>query len=80
MVRGSEKAVRLAYSLGEKASARARQSAEHEIMSALQFHGGDVQKTAGYLEVGRSTLNRWIANSAALRRELEKARRAGPKR
>jgi hypothetical protein len=77
MVRGSDTAIRLTYSMKEGAPKRVRQAAEHEIGSALLRHAGDVSKAAGYLGVGRSTLNRWIAGNAFLQRQLAKARREG---
>lgn len=79
MVRGSDTAVRLSYSMKKTAPKEVRQHAMTEIGSALLKHAGDVSATAGYLGVGRSTLNRWIAEYPYLQKSLEVARRIGPR-
>lgn len=75
MGRGSETAQRLTFSLKPSAPKEAREHALREIASAMRQHSGDVKQTAEYLGVGRSTLNRWIAEHVYLRKSLEVARR-----
>lgn len=78
MVRGSDTANRLAYSLKESAPKDVRQKALAEIASALERYEGDVSGTADRLGVGRATLNRWISAHAYLQRALDRARRQRP--
>lgn len=78
MVRGSDTAVRLSYSLKPSAPKEARDAAQREIDSALRRTGGDVSKTAEALGVGRVTLHRWISEYPRLKKALEVARRDGP--
>lgn len=78
MVRGSDTALRLTFSLKKDAPKEFRQKAENEVASAIRFCGGDVSATAVKLGVSRATLNRWISDSAFLKREVAKARRDGP--
>jgi transcriptional regulator with PAS, ATPase and Fis domain len=78
MTRGSDTAVRLAISLKATAPKAARDMALSEIDSALLRHGGNLTHTALYLGVGRSTLNRWIAENAKLQLAVKSARKHGP--
>lgn len=78
MVRGSDTALRLSYSLKPSAPKDAQAAALRELDSALRRTGGDVSKTAEYLGVGRVTLHRWIKEYPRLQKALEVARRDGP--
>lgn len=78
MTRGSDTAVRLAFSLKQSAPKAARDLALGEIDSALLRHGGNLTETAKYLGVGRSTLNRWISEHTKLQLAVKSARKHGP--
>jgi transcriptional regulator of acetoin/glycerol metabolism len=77
MARGSDTAVRLTYALRASAPKDVRQHALTEIGSAFLRFGGDVSAAAKLLGIGRSTLNRWIAEYPYVAKQLKGARRDG---
>jgi len=78
MVRGSDTAIRLSYSMRATAPKAVREMAMREIGSAFLRFGGDVSQASKYLGIGRATLHRWLKEHAYLRKLLESARTHGP--
>jgi hypothetical protein len=79
MTRGSETANRLTFALKKSAPREVRNLAINEISSVFLRNAGDLKASAADLGIGRSTLNRWIAEYPILRKHLEISRRYEPK-
>jgi len=67
----------MAYRMGELSLKKVQKPDEwrSELIGSIRKHGGILSRVANDLDIGRSTLARWLEEDPALQKQVDVARR-----